>query len=222
MNDHPEDIVLMSDPRVAAIPVKDCAEPLVDCRGLLRVDSRRSDARGDWAHLRVGVAERLSAAETLLPSGWRWLLVEGYRPPALQHSLFEGYAAELRALRPDAGADGIRTAASRWIAPAGTAGHVAGAAADLTVCTEDGTEIDMGSPEAATPEESDGACCTEAPGLPDDARRNRDAMVKALTAAGMVNYPTEWWHWSYGDRYWAWTTGAGTALYGPVEREQAA
>jgi hypothetical protein len=23
-----------------------------------------------------------------------------------------------------------------------------------------------------------------------------------LTAAGMVNYPTEWWHWSYGDRYW--------------------
>jgi D-alanyl-D-alanine dipeptidase len=37
----------------------------------------------------------------------------------------------------------------------------------------------------------------------------------ALTAAGLVNYPTEWWHWSFGDRYWALATGAGAALYGP-------
>ncbi|WP_281286552.1 M15 family metallopeptidase [Herbidospora galbida] len=36
----------------------------------------------------------------------------------------------------------------------------------------------------------------------------------ALTEAGLVNYPTEWWHWSYGDRYWAHVTGAGTARYG--------
>lgn len=39
----------------------------------------------------------------------------------------------------------------------------------------------------------------------------------ALTAAGLVNYPTEWWHWSYGDRYWALATGADHALYGPKE-----
>ena len=39
----------------------------------------------------------------------------------------------------------------------------------------------------------------------------------ALTAAGLVNYPTEWWHWSYGDRYWALMTGAPAALYGPRE-----
>jgi D-alanyl-D-alanine dipeptidase len=28
-----------------------------------------------------------------------------------------------------------------------------------------------------------------------------------------VNYPTEWWHWSYGDRYWALMTGAPAARY---------
>jgi len=32
-----------------------------------------------------------------------------------------------------------------------------------------------------------------------------------------VNYPTEWWHWSYGDRYWAFVTGAPHALYGPTK-----
>jgi hypothetical protein len=35
---------------------------------------------------------------------------------------------------------------------------------------------------------------------------------------GFVNYPTEWWHWSYGDRYWALATGAPAACYGPVNR----
>jgi hypothetical protein len=35
----------------------------------------------------------------------------------------------------------------------------------------------------------------------------------------VVNYPTEWWHWSYGDRYLALLTGVPAALYGPVLAE---
>jgi D-alanyl-D-alanine dipeptidase len=213
-----DEIVLMSDPKVAAVPVEECDEPLVDCRGVLRVDERRSDGAGDWAHLRAGVVQRLVRAQERLPDGWRWLLVEGYRPPDLQRSIFDGYAATLRRLHPEATQAGIRTAATRWVAPLETAGHVSGAAVDLTLCTGDGVEIDMGSPEAATPEESDGACYTHAPGLPATARRNRAVMIEALTSVGMVNYPTEWWHWSYGDRYWAMATGAAVARYGPRER----
>lgn len=37
-----------------------------------------------------------------------------------------------------------------------------------------------------------------------------------MTGAGFVNYPTEWWHWSHGDRYWAWSTRAPAARYGAV------
>jgi D-alanyl-D-alanine dipeptidase len=40
-----------------------------------------------------------------------------------------------------------------------------------------------------------------------------------MTGAGFVNYPSEWWHWSYGDRYWAVVTGEPHAIYGPVEEE---
>ncbi|NUT29743.1 MAG: dipeptidase, partial [Streptomyces sp.] len=32
-----------------------------------------------------------------------------------------------------------------------------------------------------------------------------------------INYGTEWWHWSYGDRYWALQTRQPAALYGPAE-----
>ncbi|MDX2391008.1 M15 family metallopeptidase [Streptomyces sp. DK15] len=212
------EIVLMSDPRVAAVEVEECDEPLVDCRSALRVDERRSDPAGDWAHLRAGVLRRLIRAQELLPDGWQWLLVEGYRHPSLQESIFSDYAATLRRLHPEESEARIHAAASRWVAPLETAGHVSGAAIDLTICTKDGIEVDMGSPEAATPEESDGACYTHAVGLPAQARQNRAVMVEALTAVGMVNYPTEWWHWSYGDRYWAVSTGAAAAHYGPRRR----
>ena len=73
-----------------------------------------------------------------------------------------------------------------------------------------GTEVD------ATPEQSDGACFFNAE-VDAEARRNRTVLADALSGAGLVNYPTEWWHWSYGDRYWALLTGADHALYGPVE-----
>jgi len=50
-----------------------------------------------------------------------------------------------------------------------------------------------------------------------EAHANRKTLTAALTNAGLVNYPTEWWHWSYGDRYWAFVTGAPHALYGPTK-----
>jgi len=41
-------------------------------------------------------------------------------------------------------------------------------------------------------------------------------LTRVLGGAGLVNYPTEWWHWNFGDRCWAFTTGNDHALYGPV------
>lgn len=45
---------------------------------------------------------------------------------------------------------------------------------------------------------------------------DRLVLGSALTRAGLVNYPPEWWHWSYGDRYWAVVTGAPVAIHAPV------
>jgi zinc D-Ala-D-Ala dipeptidase len=57
--------------------------------------------------------------------------------------------------------------------------------------------------------------CTAAP-VTEGARRHRDILASAMDTAGFVNYPAEWWHWSYGDRYWAFQTGRSTALYGSL------
>jgi D-alanyl-D-alanine dipeptidase len=211
------EIILMSDPKIVALPVQECGERLVDVRrgGSLLVDARKEDPSGAFARLREGVHDRLLKAQTLLPPGLRLLFVEGYRPPSLQRQYFEQYADELRADHPDWSDDQVHSAASRYVSPPEIAPHSAGAAVDLTLAHADGRELDLGTRMNASPEESDGACYTHASNIPEDARANRDILRGALTGAGLVNYPTEWWHWSFGDRYWALATGAAAALYGP-------
>ncbi|MEU5207957.1 nitrilase-related carbon-nitrogen hydrolase [Streptomyces sp. NPDC020742] len=222
LTDARERVTLMADPAVAAIPVEESGEPLVDVRTAapsLRVADDQQDRTGAFAQLREGVLKRLLVAQEALPDGLRLEFVEGYRPLQLQRRYFEGYAAELRAAHPDRDAALIHEAASRYVSPPEIAPHSAGGAVDLTLVTADGEPVDMGTPINASPEESDGACYTSAPGLTPAARANRRVLNAALTAAGLVNYPTEWWHWSYGDRYWALATGADHALYGPKEWE---
>jgi D-alanyl-D-alanine dipeptidase len=212
------DIILLSDHRVAATPVADNGEPLVDARGIgsLRVDARKADDDGSFAHLRADVLRRLLLAQDALPPGIHLLMVEGFRPPALQRRYFDEYAATLRTAHPDARPERIRELASAYISPPEVAPHVSGGAVDLTLCTGEGAELPLGTEVNATPEESEGGCRTAAVNIDAEARANRAVMGRAMKAAGFVNYPTEWWHWSYGDRYWALLTEAPAAKYGPA------
>jgi D-alanyl-D-alanine dipeptidase len=210
------EITLMSDARVTDIPVADAGESFVDLRNHpeLVLDGRLADPRGAYAHVRASVAARLLEAQSLLPGGLRLLVVEAYRPPVLQRRYFADYSAELAQRNPGRPPSWVHEQASRFVAPLRVAPHVAGAAVDLTLCEPDGTELAMGTDVNATPEESGGNCYTAATGIPAGARSNRELLSKVLTAVGMVNYPTEWWHWSYGDRYWALRTGVPNALHG--------
>ena len=212
------DIVLIADPRVARIPVADNGEPLVDLAdaGFL-IDVRHEDPLGASRQFRADAAERLARAEKLLPAGLRLLVVEAYRPLELQRKYFDGYREGLAQLNPDYTPEQLRTAASRFVSPPELAPHTAGAAIDLTLCDAEGRELDMGTILDATPEQSDGLCYTDAPGLPKQAAENRAILVEAMHSAGFVNYPTEWWHFSYGDRYWALMSQRPEAIYGPVE-----
>ncbi|MFD4260307.1 M15 family metallopeptidase [Streptomyces sp. NPDC058534] len=189
------EIVLMSDPKVAAVPVQECGEPLVDVRrgGALLADRRKwQDSAGACFHLREGVLTRLLEAQAQLPPGLRLLFVEGYRPPALQRRYFDKYASQLRTAHPHWSPDQLRSAASRYVSPPEIAPHSAGAAVDLTLADAEGRELDMGTRMNATPEESAGACYTHADNISAEARCHRTLLGTALTTAGLVNYPTEW------------------------------
>lgn len=201
------EVVLLSDPRVGRIPVVECGEPLVE------LDERFGAAR---APVRSGLARRLgSAQDALLAEGLRLEVVEGHRHPAEQQRIIDRYSGEVLAEHPGVDARELEVLTSRFVAPIAVAPHVAGAAVDLTLSDADGP-LDMGTEIDATPEMSGGRCYFDAPDIAPEARALRGVLARALGSAGLVNYPTEWWHWSYGDRYWALLTDSATAIYGPT------
>ncbi len=213
-----QSLVLMSDPRVAAIPVRECGEPLVDVRDHgFRVDPRKHDPLGAFAHVREGVLARLKHARSLLPAGTDLLFIEGYRPPALQQRYFTDYRDELAAAHPDWTPEQLHRAAGRYVSPPEIAPHSAGAAVDVTLVDQDGQELDLGTRVNASPEEGDGGCFTHAPNLSDRARHHRTLLLTAMEGAGFTNYATEFWHFSTADRYDALVRQEPAARYGPVE-----
>jgi D-alanyl-D-alanine dipeptidase len=212
------DMVLLSDERIAAVPVRDCGDPLVDLRLVvgLEVDDRQADPDGWYARVRSGVAGRLRAAKEALPPGYRLVVVEGYRPPELQRRYFDEHVAYLADRYGGWPARLVRERAHAYVAPPEVAPHPTGGAVDVTLRGPDGGLCWMGTEVNTSPEDSDGACYTAASNISADSRANRATLRSAMVAGGFVNYPTAWWHWSLGERYWAFVTGAAAARYGPI------
>jgi D-alanyl-D-alanine dipeptidase len=211
-------MIVLADPSVAAQPVAEGGEPLVDLRAVtgLAVDPRLSDRPG-FCLVRAGIADRLVAAESRLPPGFRLLVVEGYRNLRGQQSLYEEYRAQLAGRHPGWGPGRLADETSKFVSPLDVAPHVTGGAVDLTLLGPDGAELDLGTEIDATPDATDDATFTDAASICEQARQNRRLLSAAMRGAGMVNYPSEWWHWSYGDRYWSLLSSAGQAVYGPVD-----
>lgn len=197
--------IVMSDPRLAKLPVRELGEPMVPvllgAPGVL---------------VREGVALRLGYAASLLPGGVRLHVVEGYRPLARQRRIIERYRAQVLAANGPLAAADLEELTSRYVAPLTVAPHLTGSAVDLTLADPSGRPLDLGCPLDATPEESRGTCFFASADIAPQARELRELLAGALSTAGFVNYPTEWWHWSYGDRYWALLTGHEHAHYGPI------
>jgi zinc D-Ala-D-Ala dipeptidase len=213
------DVVLINDPRVVRVPIDERGDALVDLGdvGSLLLDLRKRDVNPDFRLVRDGLAHRLLTAQDRLSEGFALVVIEGYRPIELQARYFDEYCRKLRTQHPDWSDDVVRTSASRYVSPPDIMPpHSTGGAIDLTLATNDGEELDMGTPVNASPEESQGACYTSAQGISGKAIRNRGLLIDTMRAAGFVNYPTEWWHWSYGDRYWAYLLGKPAAIFGAV------
>jgi len=207
-------MLLLSDPLVGAIPIEECEEGLIDITDVpeLALDLRKPEPAG--SRLRACVVQRLQHVQRRLPAGTALLIIEGHRPAEQQRALFESHRSSLAASNTSWSDSRLDSEASKYVSPPSVAPHPCGAAVDLTL-TRNGHEIDMGTPVNATPEQSDNACFTDATTISAPAAAARRLLGEVLSAEGFINYPSEWWHWSFGDRYWAAVTGAPHAIYGP-------
>ena len=167
----------------------------------------------DW-RIRPCIKTRLLAASRALPDGLCLMVYEAFRSRARQHELWKPVFAAISAKHPDWTPQQQYIEASRWVSPPDGfgSGHQAGAAVDVTLATADREPLGMGTVmQAFTPQTPTGA------DVPPDARRNRDLLVETLQTQGLINYPDEWWHFSYGDRLWAEVTGRKQAFFAPID-----
>src|SRR5262249_16194741 len=139
---------------------------------------------------------------------------EGHRPVWLQQQYWDRHRGRLSLAHPEWDDARLAFEASKYVAPPYVVPpHSTGAAIDLTLCRGDDLELDMGETSDGSPDENSTVCYTFSPEISELARQNRALLIEVMSAQGFVNYPTEWWHWSYGDRYWAYHMGRASAIY---------
>lgn len=200
------------------VPIAECGEPLVNflgaCSGLL-LDRPRYDYRRETL-LRGSVAAMLCRADAALrPRGYRLAVIEGWRAPHIQRRMFLATLDGLRLQHPEWPEARLLRVAARYSAPPDEPDcpppHVTGGAVDVMLALPDGAVCDHHSPLDPWDTASYALDC---PGLSAEARETRRRLADALSAAGLTNYPGEYWHWSYGDQGWAYRGGHPHALYG--------
>jgi len=208
--------VSIYDPRVVRIEIVENDEPLVDirsCREIV-VSTKRSSQNPQFFYVRETVRDKLVRAAARLPRDVLFLFEEGLRPLSVQRKIFDDYRAKILAANPQLTESELHNEVIKYVAPPyNTPPHSTGAAIDVSLI-KNGQELDMGSTSDETPDENESRGFTHAKNISDNARQNRNILIEALSQEGFANYETEWWHWSYGDRYWAHCMRQDFASYG--------
>lgn len=204
---------------VRRVPIRDNGEPLVDYlkAAPLVVQSAPRYAYKRETLVRATVAEMIRIASEHIPSGYKLAVVEGWRPAHVQRRMYMATWRRFQERHPEWGEAQLRRVANRYTAPPHgpvPPPHSTGGAVDFVLQREDGTECDMMSPYTRMNPEAFSLVCK---GLSDEAQRNRDILAAALSAGGLTNYPSEYWHWTYGDQGWAYRGGHPFAIYGRTE-----
>ncbi len=97
--------------------------------------------------------------------------------------------------------------------------HSTGAAVDLTLADSKGAPLDMGGEIDAIGDFSEPMYYSKSAKLQPDScfdvwHSRRCLLANAMTNAGFAQHPNEWWHFSYGDQLWAWSSNSSEAIYG--------
>ena len=197
--------------------IVECGDPLVDYSPLPELVPGTSVFRYRRETLvRAPVAEMLVRAAQSLPSGFRLGVIEGWRAPHIQRRMYLGVWRIFQERHPDWSDVKLKRVVNRFTAPLDRRvppPHSTGGAVDLFLCDAQGQRVDLTSPYGL---HDPAGFPLGAPLLTDVARRHRAILAEALLTTGLTNYPSEWWHWTYGDQGWAYRGRHPHALYGPI------
>lgn len=176
-------------------------------------------------YVRKEVYERLISAAKMLPAGYQLKILDAWRPFALQQELYTTYSDRivkefgLSGYSEDKQRSVIRKYVSepiedRELPPV----HTTGGAVDLTIIGKDGKELEMGTDFDAFTDKTNTSYFETGENI--EIRDNRRLLYHVMTKAGFTNLPSEWWHFDYGDHFWAYYTHQPALYRGVFTKEE--
>ncbi len=219
------------------IPIADCGEPLVAIADqITKIDPHPYIALGapygdrSPFFVRQGILGRLQRSQAYLQTirpHWQIAVFDAYRPIPVQKFMVDHSFAQLakskglenKVLSEEQTNSLMAEVMKFWAMPSHDRQcpppHSTGAAIDVTLFDAELLAINMGSP---IDEISDRSLPNYFENSLDPVEiqfhGNRQLLNQAMTYSGFQRHPYEWWHFSYGDQLWAWSSDAQFAIYG--------
>lgn len=197
------------------VQIKECREKLVDLRKYCPKVILTARIK-NHAYLRESVADKINEAIKFLPKGMTFVINSAWRSEASQITIYKNFWREVKKKNPSWTDQKIKKYVETFVAPwkgKYLSGHMTGGALDVRLW-KNGRKIPMRTKKLNYQENSQ----SHQPKLPKKLIENRKIMFQALEKAGFANCPAEFWHWDYGDIWWAEKLDKKIAIYDKIEK----
>jgi len=205
--------------KISKVPIQESNEALWDIKKhcskiFIKAWGVRKKEKTFYA--RKSVVKKLQKIQRNLPKGYFLKIEDAYRPLSIQKHYYQKLYYKLKRDFPDWNERKIKGIQNMLVFPPhlDTPPHSTGGAIDISL-TKDlktGRKIKMDSRKVPKHEQNE----IFSKNIPQYIRKNREILYKTMIKAGFANYEAEWWHWSYGDRGWAFLKNKKNAIYGTV------
>lgn len=165
--------------------------------------------------LRVGVIEKLIKAQRTLPKGIHLLIRDAFRSEDMVWEMYRLYLQRIKETKSGISDEEANLKVRMLLAMPDDVvppGHMTGGAVDVVLSYTDKTRVPMEIASELLPREKQ--MKTHCEGLSEEVIKNRKILLDAMEAQGFHNYSGEYWHYSYGDSYWAVRRKNKIAMYG--------
>ncbi len=222
---------------IRGMTIEECGEPLVPMNTMPEAVINQPEyyiqgLKGSLpvCYTRLGVFAKILKAAELLPKGYKFVVLDAWRPIEVQQSLFDAFKTIVRERHPEIEDEGkITEMTTQFVALPSLddkkpSPHNTGGAVDLTIADESGIWLDMGTYFDEMTDRTVTRYYEEKleSGYPLSEReigicKNRRLLYHIMIKAGFTNYTDEWWHYDFGDQLWAYyNDGKVKAIYSRV------
>jgi len=203
------------------VAINECSEPLVPLNNI----NPHIICEGPQ-FVREQVAKKLIAAVQLLPDRCNFLIRSSYRSYEVQKKLFDEQYEVVKKQNPDAAKEVIQQITEKSVSfPSknfnAPSPHSTGGAVDLTLLNGN-EKFEMGAFSEQYVEQDKTNYFEELAKKrmlsPEEITVliNRRILYNIMTNVGFTNNPNEWWHYDFGDQFWA-IIKRKVAIYGYAE-----